>query len=273
VLARNDYWLRSRNGTVELKHPTVETQRDKGRSASHSNESLAEGAASPQPTPSLLVDFYTEDRTWPAIAAALGRIGLPVEASPLPTALLDAAPTGTIERETGAAMHAAVARAGLAPFASITTHRTRFLVALRCGHTVNIDLDVVSFGSGWEGQKEGNANVTALAQDCAAAGAGSSGSRSGSYEVAEIELVSAASLTPTTSAQAQAGSFSANAAARAALAAALAELGVPDGSPAVRGKVLEYLHRYDPGRWQALEQAGLLERKLGGSRSLAGTRC
>jgi hypothetical protein len=176
-------------------------------------------------SPSLLVDFYEEDRAWSAIAVALARIGVAVD-----NTLADTASAAT--------MLAAVEHSGLVPFASITTHRTRFSVALKCGHTVNIDFDVVDFSARSDGT-----GIAGYLSDS-------------SYTVAEVELVSSAA-----SESSDPGRFKLEA--RAALAMALEELGVAEGSAPVRGKVLEFLHRYDPARWQTLSEAGLLEQKLG----------
>ena len=67
------------------------------------------------------------------------------------------------------------------------------------------------------------------------------------YSVAEVELVHAAGDTPP----------------RLALAQVLSELGVPQPAPPVRGKVLEFIYRYDMVRWRALGESGLLAEKLG----------
>ena len=187
-LTTSDHWLRVRDGVVELKHPRATTERAPLE---------------------LRVDFYTEDRVWSAIAAALARLHVTIDP------LVPAADVISIA--------AVLARADLAPFATLTTTRTRFALTLS-GHAVHVDVDEVCFDA--QHAPPGVAEP---------------------YVIGEVELVRAApGTTP-----------------RDALGQVLSELGVPQGAAPVRGKVLEFIYRYDTPRWQALGASGLLAEKLG----------
>jgi len=77
---------------------------------------------------------------------------------------------------------------------------------------------------------------------------GGAGAGAPPYAVAEVELLAPAR----------------GAAPRAALREVLAALGVHAAAPPVRGKVLEFISRFDAARWAALGESGLLADKLGG---------
>lgn len=198
TLTTRDHWLRLRSGVIELKRPNTD-------------------AAAARAESELRVDFYTEERAWPAISAALAKLGVELATQVPPDAY---------------GVTAALERAGVAPFAVLTTARTRFAATL-CGHDVHVDLDEVTFGG-----------------ELPATRGGTEGG--GAYAVGEVELVKAAPGT----------------APREALRQVLAELGVQaaaaaGAAPQVRGKVLEYIYRYDERRWRALGASGLLAEKLG----------
>lgn len=177
-----------RDGVIELKHPRATTERGPSE---------------------LRVDFYTEDRVWSAVVAALARLDVTVDPQ------VPAADVSSIA--------AALARADLAPFATLTTMRTRFALTLS-GHAVHVDVDEVRFDA--QHAPPGVAEP---------------------YVIGEVELVRAApGTTP-----------------RDALGQVLSELGVPRGAEPVRGKVLEFIYRYDKPRWHALGASGLLADKLG----------
>ncbi|KAJ1634031.1 hypothetical protein T492DRAFT_903746 [Pavlovales sp. CCMP2436] len=120
-----------------------------------------------------------------------------------------------------------LALSGLLPFATIRTSRSRFALTVR-GHRVHVDLDAVCFEGGREAVR----------------------GQAAKYAVGEVELLEAAG----------------GKGARAALAEVLNELRIltpAQGAPHVRGKVLEFLHRFDRVHWRALGASGLLTAKLG----------
>lgn len=190
-LVSADHWLRARDGALELKSPA---------------QSSARGAGE------LRVDFYTENRVWADIAAALRARSVSLPRDGAPAAGADAV----------AATAAALARGGLAPFATLTTRRARHALRV-AGHAVHVDIDAVSFGATARSEPD--------------------------YVIGEVELVAPApGVSP-----------------RAALRAVLAALRVPETPVAVRGKVLEFIHRFDAPRWEALRTSGVLNDKLGAS--------
>ena len=133
----------------------------------------------------------------------------------------------------GAAAVRAAATAAVAPFARLRTVRTRYALRLPVadggGLAVRVDLDAVEF-------------LTVAPADGAAPPLGV-------YQIGEVEL---AASEPERRRDAA-----------ACLRAAFAYLGIDGAAPAVRGKVLEYLYRYRPRHYRALEDAGLLAAKLG----------
>lgn len=192
-LVSADHWLRAREGVLELKSPA------------HDATSRAAGE--------LRVDFYDENRAWDSIVALLRARDVALPADGAPVAGADAAATA-----------AALARGGLAPFATLTTRRTRYALTIE-GHAVHVDVDAVTFGGDGAGASDGTPH----------------------YTIGEVELVTpACGIAP-----------------REALRTVLTALNVPPTPTAVRGKVLEFIHRYDTARWQALRASGLLEDKLG----------
>lgn len=124
----------------------------------------------------------------------------------------------------------------LTRFAAITTHRTRYFLSLTSiampsqVHVVHVDIDRVTYASDLDVDVVG-AKVSAH------------------YEIGEVELVRAAN----TMQPAQ------------ALAEVFQVLEIPQAAPSVRGKVLEYLHRFVPSHYLALYKSGLLKNKLDSS--------
>ena len=120
ALTRHDHWLRQRNAAWELKWPLA----------------ASSYATSMALRPLSGIDYYTESRDWPSIAAALARLGI-LLAPPFPTNPPTAGPMATTY----------LLRHGLACFATLHTTRTRLAPVLQLagGFRVHVDLDVVTY--------------------------------------------------------------------------------------------------------------------------------
>lgn len=176
------------------------------------------------------VDFYNESTSWSQIAEQLRRLGQLDLIGQLPA-----------DNGSGDACQAWLRSNGLSQFASIHTTRRRYKLLLPVGgkaaptvaggaescHSVNVDLDDVRYdlSVGVE---------TSVSADSAA----------NSYSLGGVELVRAG------------GGMSA----REALTDVFATLGI--GHEPVRGKVLEWLVRFRPSHYAALERCGLIAAKM-----------
>lgn len=239
-LSVNDMWLRRRNKGFELKWPQAR------ESAVGGDEGIAG------------IDFYNETTSWSQIADQLQHV-----------ANIQLTGARPLEGEKGEPAFAWLQQNGLSPFAAIDTTRLRYKLLLPRGgstqlvsagadisscHAVNVDLDEVRYdlSVGVEDGIIGAAAGTGPDGAPAAAGAvlageGAAAARtvpSATYSLGEVELVRAGGGMP----------------AGQAMADVFASLGI--SHEPVRGKVLEWLVRFRPRHYAALERCGLIAAKM-----------
>lgn len=231
-LSMNDMWLRRRNKGFELKWPQT-------RIMAGGDEAGLSG-----------IDFYNETTSWSQIADQLQRIGE-----------LELVGERPPEGEKGEPAFAWLQSNGLNPFAAIHTTRRRYKLLLPVSgssltasaavdpafcHAVNVDLDDVRYdlSVGVEDRDGILGTGTGPASVAAAAASPAGTVPSGTYSLGEVELVRAGGGMP----------------APQAMAEVFASLGI--GHESVRGKVLEWLVRFRPSHYAALERCGLIASKM-----------
>lgn len=232
-LTTRDMWLRRREIAFELKWPR------KLQQASNSN-SKAEISG---------IDFYNESTEWKDMAQVLEQMALVKIVRPLPSDTGSSAPSTVPNSNSKSASRtdAWLAACGLQRFASIHTQRTRYKlhVPLESAsstnddafHAINLDIDDV----GYDVPPPGGA--VSPPHSSASPSPAPSQHR---YQIGEVELHSIAK--GYTAEQAMRDAFS--------------YLHIDCNQREVRGKVLEYIARFRPEHYAALEASGLLAAKL-----------
>eukprot|EP00049_Salpingoeca_infusionum_P015973 m.317815 g.317815 ORF g.317815 m.317815 type:complete len:334 (+) comp15987_c1_seq2:2019-3020(+) len=238
TLSQEDYWLRQRGDSWELKCP---------RAVSSSEPTGGNSMSSASDT---TVDVYEE---WTDAASILARL------NHVTTTRSNGA-TESIHVDTPALQALAfpwktqdMAVARLFPVARIETERTRYVLESQGFTSIGVDVDVVRF---FDAENESDLL--------------------GSYEIAEVEAMievgsnSELSIGVTSSqgqvVQRDTAKLQQDLAVKA-LYKVLADLGVTSAheQSSPRGKVLEYIARFSPDHLNALKHSGLLQRKLGSS--------
>ncbi|KAJ1441528.1 CYTH-like domain-containing protein [Ochromonadaceae sp. CCMP2298] len=213
-LTKRDLWLRLRNGTLELKWP--QQYHESGALQSNQN-----------------IDFYNES----------------TDRSTIVKAIRDHAAVQLFQTPDFAE---SLSAGGVRPFASLSTHRTRFhltlplppQLGLPASQDVFVDVDKVWFlvvGAG-EDQQDTHTQEVMFGEDPQ--------TERPHYAIGEVEFCQSQGT------QAQTLSAEQKVTAMHAVFAAL----VIDPQP-VRGKVLEFIARYRPDHYAALRDAGQLASK------------
>jgi hypothetical protein len=227
-LTSRDIWLRKRNRVFEIKFPQSEFELTKF----------------PIPEEGQLtgIDFYSESTSWLIIADTLRLASISLS-SPLPT-----------EKTSENAIESWLNENKIRKFATIKTMRQRYRFQLPIGeigmtwisnqktisndsiktHLINVDIDDVEYCNIDYSDKE----LLPIGDDtlvCGVLGL--------TYDIGEVELLRASENMP----------------AEVALTDIFDQLGIPMGS--ARGKVLEFVHRFRPTHFKALELSGLLSKK------------
>lgn len=228
-LTTRDIWLRKRNLQFELKFPQTELELLKVNVA---EEGKLRG-----------IDFYSESTSWLVIADTLKLASIPLK-SPLPC-----------EKASEETIKSWLNENGIRRFATIKTIRERFQFQLPIGgigmkwilgqktkfsdwnrsYLINVDIDDVEYCDIDYSDKEvlPIGDYTLISNILGF-----------TYEIGEIELIRATEDMP----------------AEVALADIFDQLGISIRS--VRGKVLEYIYRFRPNHYKALELSGLISKKM-----------
>jgi uncharacterized protein YjbK len=213
-LTKRDLWLRLRNGTMELKWP--QQYHESGALQSNQN-----------------IDFYNESTDRSTIVKAIG----------------DHAAVKLFQTPDFAE---SLIAGGVRPFASLSTHRTRFHLTLPlppqlglpvASQEIFVDVDKVWFllVGGGEDQQDTHTQEVLFGEDPQ--------TERPHYVIGEVEFQSQGTQTQALSAEQKV----------TAMHAVFAALGI-DPQP-VRGKVLEFIARYRPDHYAALRDAGQLASK------------
>jgi hypothetical protein len=236
-LTTRDMWLRQRNDTLELKWPM------------ELDPITADKTKQPEVGSLAGLDFYQESTDLPKISSVL-------QASADVTVKFDTSHRSIRD------VHTALASAGVLPFGTILTHRTRYNLSMNLPAQLSgtlggrpstiklfVDIDSVRYTLPAQSQDEAStATTTGMGSDPALT----------TYQIGEVEF-NFCEDTDSGRSGAPGPANTDQARHEAVMSYVFNVMGIQPAP--VRGKVLEYLARYRPQHYEALRRSGQLASK------------
>jgi hypothetical protein len=234
-LTTRDMWLRQRNDTLELKWPMLldPAIADKGK---NSEAKSLTG-----------LDFYQE-------STDLSKISNILLATAAVAVQFPASSKGISE------VHSALFDAGVLPFGTVLTHRTRYNLCIDLpaqlkgsgSSTIKLFVDIDSVKYILPTQTSAEAPATAVTMEAAR-------DAPADYQIGEVEFNFGEATDTTNSGDAPDAAGADQAGSEAIMSHVFRVIGIQPAP--VRGKVLEFLARYRPQHYEALRRCGQLASK------------